>query len=191
MCSSSLQAGLFSTVTSTQVQPQLQPDPNMETAVLINQPDNSTFGGKVSPSNARESMAESICSYRHAGICRPPEPAPTTEARWPRKLALRICHGVIAIDLMSQGAFFFLGCALSLYLRGVNTTIASAAFGVFFYTFIIIAGTAFVRCPYQTPLARILRHFFHLSHPPEPASLSCIFHRKRLRNCHGGHLLLA
>ena len=71
-----------------------------------------------------------------------------------------------ALPLMLQAALLLLGCALSRYLWDINTTIASVALGVtscgvLFYLFILIAGTAFESCPYQTPGARILRYTFH------------------------------
>ena len=67
-----------------------------------------------------------------------------------------------ALPLMLQIALLLLGCALSHYLWEINTTIASVvigvtSFGVLFYFFIVVAGAAFVSCPYQTPGARLLR----------------------------------
>ena len=68
-----------------------------------------------------------------------------------------------SLPLMLQFALLLLGCGLSLYLWGINTTVASVmigitSFGAIFYALIVIAGTAFVTCPYQTPGAQILRH---------------------------------
>ena len=68
-----------------------------------------------------------------------------------------------ALPLMLQGSLFLLGCALSLYLWGIDTTIASVvfgvtSFGVAFYGFIVVAGVVSVDCPYQTPYARLFRH---------------------------------
>ena len=68
-----------------------------------------------------------------------------------------------SLPLMLQGALFLLGCALSLYLWGINTTVAwvvlgLTSLGVIFYLFIIVAGTVSVNCPYQTPHARVLQH---------------------------------
>jgi len=68
-----------------------------------------------------------------------------------------------SLPLMLQFALLLLGCALSLYLRGIDTTVASVilsvtVFGLIFYIFIVIAGAAFVSCPYQTPGAQILRY---------------------------------
>ena len=74
------------------------------------------------------------------------------------------------LPLMLQAALLLLGCALSRYLWEVDVTTASVvlgvtSFGVIFYIFIIIAGTASDSCPYQTPHSRILRHlsntFYH------------------------------
>jgi len=71
-----------------------------------------------------------------------------------------------SLSLMLQFALLLLGCALSLYLWDVHMTVASVVlgatlFGVVFYAFVIVAGTASVNCPYQTPGAHILRHIRH------------------------------
>ena len=64
-----------------------------------------------------------------------------------------------SLPLMLQAALLLLGCALSLYLWGIDTTIASVvlgitSFGLIFYLFIIIAGVATENCPYQTPASQ-------------------------------------
>ena len=69
------------------------------------------------------------------------------------------------LPLMLQFALLLLGCALSLYISGVDTTVASVVIGITSlgaacYTFIIVAGTASVSCPYQTPGAKILRYLW-------------------------------
>ena len=71
-------------------------------------------------------------------------------------------HFMEALPLMLQVALLLLGCALSRYLWGFNTTVTSVvvgvtSFGVLFYIFIVVAGAVFVSCPYQTPGAQILR----------------------------------
>ena len=71
-----------------------------------------------------------------------------------------------ALPLMLQAALLLLGCALSRYLWGVNTSVASVvisitSFGMIFYLFIITAGTTSESCPYQTPGSRIL-HYLEL-----------------------------
>jgi len=76
-------------------------------------------------------------------------------------------HVMESLPLMLQVALLLLGCALSLYLREIDTTIALVvlgvtSFGIAFYIFIVIAGTASVSCPYQTPGAHILRHILPL-----------------------------
>ena len=68
-----------------------------------------------------------------------------------------------SLPLMLQAALLLFGCALSRYLWEINMTIALVvlgvtSFGVLFHFFIVIAGTAFEDCPYQTPGAHILRH---------------------------------
>ena len=75
-------------------------------------------------------------------------------------------HVMESLPLMLQIALLLLGCALSRYLWEINTTVASVvlgvtSFGVIFYLFIVVAGSASDSCPYQTPGARILLHIFH------------------------------
>ena len=64
---------------------------------------------------------------------------------------------------MLQVALLLLGCALSLYLWGIDTIIASVvlaitSFGLLFYLFIIVAGATTKSCPYQTPGSQFLRY---------------------------------
>ena len=211
MCSSSLQAGLFSAVTSTfiaQVQPELQPDPNVETAillrVLISKVDNSTgdnvpmppqwSGPPPSAVHVQAILYASLvislfCAFlamlgkqwlnRYASIEMRGSAIQRSQHRQ-RKFDgtanWRFEFVMESLPLMLQGALFLLGCALSLYLWKVDVTIASVVlgvtmFGVFFYTFIVVAGTASESCPYQTPLARILRHFSRHIFPLFPSLL--------------------
>ena len=84
-----------------------------------------------------------------------------------------------SLPLMLQGALFLLGCALSLYLWGINTIIASVVLGVtllgvLFYGFIIVAGTASVNCPYQTPHARVFRYVVDNILPPISIMVSSV-----------------
>ena len=79
-------------------------------------------------------------------------------------------HVMESLPLMLQIVLLLLGCALSLHLWGIDTTVASVvlgvtSFGVVFYVFVVIAGTASVSCPYQTPSAQILRHIQHILLP--------------------------
>ena len=67
------------------------------------------------------------------------------------------------LPLMLQVALLLLGCALSRYLWGIDTTVASVVLGVtssgvFLYIFIVVAGAASESCPYQTPGSHALRH---------------------------------
>ena len=67
-----------------------------------------------------------------------------------------------SLPLMLQFALLLLGCALSRYLWEINATVASVvigvtSFGVASYAFFVVAGTASVSCPYQTPGAHTLR----------------------------------
>ena len=71
-----------------------------------------------------------------------------------------------SLPLMLQGALFLLGCALSLYLWGIDSAVAwvvlgLTSLGVISYLFIIVAGTISPDCPYQTPHARGLRYLIY------------------------------
>ena len=68
-----------------------------------------------------------------------------------------------SLPLMLQVALLLLGCALSRYLWEANINIASVVIGftsfVFlFYIFIVIAGTIWDSCPYQTPGSTFFRY---------------------------------
>ena len=74
-----------------------------------------------------------------------------------------------SLPLMLQAALLLLGFALSRYLWEINITVASVvlavtSFGAIFYVFIVIVGTAFESCPYQTPGAQVLRRILHFTH---------------------------
>jgi len=86
-----------------------------------------------------------------------------------------------SLPLMLQFALLLLGCALSRYLWGVDTTVASVvlgvtSFGVASYAFFVIAGVASTSCPYQTPIA----HLFHLIPPITLSTLHSAFSRSNL-----------
>jgi hypothetical protein len=79
-------------------------------------------------------------------------------------------HVMESLPLMLQFALLLLGCALSLYLWGIDVTVAwvvvgVTVLGVTLYVFFVIAGAASASCPYQTPGARILRHIHYLILP--------------------------
>ena len=72
-------------------------------------------------------------------------------------------HVMESLPLMLQAALLLLGCALSRYLLDINVPVASVvlavtAFGVIFYLFVVVAGAASERCPYQTPGSYALRY---------------------------------
>jgi len=82
---------------------------------------------------------------------------------------------------MLQVALLLLGCALFLYLWEIDVTVACVvlsvtALEIVFYVFVVVAGTAFTSCPYQTPGARALRHILHHILPPIPGLLHSTFH---------------
>ena len=75
-------------------------------------------------------------------------------------------HVMQSLPLMLQSALLLLGCAISRYLWDIDLTIASVTasvtlFGAVFYIFIVIAGTVFESCPYQTPAAHLYRYILH------------------------------
>ena len=74
-----------------------------------------------------------------------------------------------SLPLMLQAALLLLGCALGRYLWEINITIASVvlavtSFGVIVYLFVLVVGSFYESCPYQTPGAHILRRTFHYTH---------------------------
>ena len=178
-----------------QVQPQLQSDPNEETAallrILIHKIDNNTFGDDVPavPQWAGPprtiihvqailyaTLASSLFSAllamlgkqwlnRYAAIGVGGSPVERSQNRQ-RKLdgivSWYFDYVMESLPLILQFALLLLGSALSLYLWGIDTTVASVvfcvtSFGVACYAFIVIAGAASASCPYQTPAAKFLR----------------------------------
>ena len=196
-----------------QVDSQLQPDPNDETAsllrVLLYKIDNTTFGGNIpalpqwtGPSHTMvqvqailfSSLAISLFSAFLAMLGK--QWLNRYDSTDMRGSAIERCHnrqqklgGIVAwyfehvmelLPLMLQIALLLLGCALSRYLWEINITIASVvigvtSFGALFYILIIIAGTAFESCPYQTPGAHILRHVLHHYLPTLCSAPSIVF----------------
>ena len=179
-----------------QVHPQLQSDPNEETAallrVLIHKIDNNTFGNDT-PAIPQwsgpprtivhvqailyASLAFSLFSAflamlgkqwlnRYASIDVRGSAIERSQSRQGKLdgiVTWYFDNVMESLPLILQFALLLLGCALSLYLWGINTTVASVvlgvtSFGATFYAFIVIAGAAFMNCPYQTPGAQILRH---------------------------------
>ena len=178
-----------------QVQPELQQDPNEETAallrVLIYKIDNTTFGNDVptvphwsGPPRAivhvqailYASLAASLFSAflamlgkqwlnRYASISVRGSAIERSQDRQQKLNGIvtwYFDHVMESLPLMLQIALLLLGCALSRYLWGIHTTIASVvlgatSLGLLFYIFVVVAGAAFMSCPYQTPTSRILR----------------------------------
>ena len=180
------------------VQPQLQQDPNEETAallrVMIYKLDNTTFGGDVPPvpqwfgpsytivqaqAMLYASLAASLLSAflamlgkqwlnRYASIEMRGTAIERSQNRQRKLNGIVVWyfdHVMEALPLMLQFALLLLGCALSRYIWGINATVASVvivvtSFGVICYAFILVAGTASMSCPYQTPGAQILRYLW-------------------------------
>ena len=75
-----------------------------------------------------------------------------------------------SLPLMLQVALLLLGCALSRYLWETSMTVASVvigvtSFGLLLYLFILVVGTAWESCPYQTPGSLFLRYLGSTLHP--------------------------
>ena len=181
------------------VQPQLQPDPNEETAallrVLIHKIDNTTFGDDSPPlpqwsgppstiiqvqamfyaSLATSLFSSFLAMLRKQWMARyvSTDMRGSTIERCQNRQ--RKLDGLIAwyFDYMMESssqvlqlALLLLGGGLSLYLWEIDRTVGSVvlvvtSFGVIFYTFIVLAGTVSVGCPYQTPTAQIFRYLYY------------------------------
>ena len=68
-----------------------------------------------------------------------------------------------SLPVMLQVALLLLGCALTRYLWETSITVASVvlavtSLGLLFYLFILVVGTAWENCPYQTPGSRVFRY---------------------------------
>jgi len=88
-------------------------------------------------------------------------------------------HVMELLPLMLQAALLLLGCALTFYLWGINTTIASVVLGVtssgiIFYIFIIVAGAVSESCPYRTPGSHALLYLWRVLHSV-PSALATTF----------------
>ena len=178
-----------------QVQPQLQSDPNEETAallrVLIHKMDNTTFGGDAptlpqwaGPPQAiihtqcllyASLFASLLAAFlamlgkqwlnKYESIDLRGSVVERSQDRQ-RKLnginAWYFDQVIGSLPVMLQAALLLLGCALSKYLWEIDKAVAAVvvgvtSFGVLFYLFIVVAGTASVDCPYQTPLSNFIR----------------------------------
>ena len=179
-----------------EVNSQLRPDPNNESAallrVLIYKIDSTTFGGDVPPIPPQwtgpphtpiqvqailyASLAASLFSAFLAMLGKQwlnrymstDMRGTAIERSQSRQQKL---NGIVtwyfdyvmeSLPLMLQAALFLLGCALSRYLWEIDTTVASVilgvtSLGILLYLFIVIAGSVFASCPYQTPGSRILK----------------------------------
>jgi len=76
-------------------------------------------------------------------------------------------HLMELLPLMLQVALLLLDCALTLYIWGINTTVASVVlsfivFGATCYVFIIVAAMVSVHCPYKTPVALVLLYLWQM-----------------------------
>ena len=66
-----------------------------------------------------------------------------------------------SLPIMLQFALLLLGCALSRYLWDLQRAVSGVVIGitllgVFFYLFIVVAGSLYTSCPYQTPGSQII-----------------------------------
>lgn len=96
--------------------------------------------------------------------------------------------------LLLQTSLLLLGCALSLYLQGIDAATASLVLcvtssGLFFYLFICVAGATSASCPYQTPGSQLLRYLtrkLHDSAAVITSILRCTF-RETIRTIRDNH----
>ena len=75
-----------------------------------------------------------------------------------------------SLPLMLQIALLLLGCALSRYLWEISMTVASVvigvtSFGLLLYLFILVVGTTWESCPYQTPGSHFFRYLRSTLYP--------------------------
>lgn len=97
------------------------------------------------------------------------------------------------LPLMLQLALLLLGTALSLYLWGLQPTVSRVvigitSLGVVLYLFLVIAGSLYPSCPYQTPASQTARHMWERLIPNlikglrhsihESYSLGAVWHRQ-------------
>src|SRR6202789_2115155 len=132
------------------------------------------------PSDAREAMVEPLFIDRYARDRNRTWPEPTAEVEW--------CCRMESLPLMLQAAVFLLGGPLSRCLWEVNINIAAVvlgvtSFGALFYVFIVIAGTISESCPYQTPVARILRPIIIYYLPAFRSSVSSSIQESACYDC--------
>ena len=154
-----------------EVNSQLQPDPNEETAgllrVLIHKVDNTTFGNDV-PSIPQwtgppHMIVQWLNQYalvdmRGSAI----ERSRNRQRELDGVVGWYFGHVIEPLPLTLQAALLLLDVTLSRYPWEIDTTIALVvpgftSSGVLFFLFVVFAGAAYVSCPYQTPGAQILR----------------------------------
>lgn len=78
---------------------------------------------------------------------------------WRFKLFLEL------VPLVIQLSLFLLGVALTLYMRDISQLVSDGigiitAFSALLYAVIVLAGTLWKTCPFQTPISRLLRCLF-------------------------------
>ena len=72
------------------------------------------------------------------------------------------------LPLVMQISLFLLGYALAQYLWDLSRTVSAVIaaftiFGLLFFSFIVLAGTVWKTCPFQTPISILLRHGLSLT----------------------------
>ena len=89
---------------------------------------------------------------------------------WRFKLFLEV------VPLVIQLSLFLLGLALSLYMRDISQLVSDCIgiitfSSILLYVVIVLAGTFWKTCPFQTPLSRLFRCFFSYARKHQPPGL--------------------
>ena len=140
------------------------------------------------PRDSRQAMAQPVHVRRRARVHDRTQPTPATEAEWDVSWYFNVATE--SLPLILQLALLLLGCALSRYLWTIDCStacviLAFTSLGMLFYLLILVAGSIYESCPYQTPCSQIIRHIQRRL-PPEIRRFSLV---RALRSL-GKHLFL-
>lgn len=93
-----------------------------------------------------------------------------------------------SLPFMLQVALLLLGCALSRYLWGLQRTVAGVvigitSFGILLYLIIVVVGSLYTSCPYQTPASQVIHRIWERYLPNSITGLPTTF--RHLTNLYG------
>ena len=85
-----------------------------------------------------------------------------------------------SLPFMLQVALLLLGCALSRYLWGLQRTVSGVvigitSLGILLYLIIVVAGSLYTSCPYQTPASQVIHRIWERHLPSSIAGLPTTF----------------